>query len=614
MPSPTHGIMIDRAGTPDRDDAIWVCRNGAGWDAGVHIADVARMVLAGSEVDVRAAGRLWTTYLPDRTLPMLPAKLGAAVSLTPNRPRSTFRIRFHIGADGEVGDIRLDRGQLTHGTALDYAQAATAVAEPAHPNHDTLRAAYEAARVLYSRRLEHGALVIYDLIRGWVSDGDSGLRRLDNAERHPSYLIVSELMIAANEAMAGYCVRADVPILFRNHRAALTAPPREQLIADLRLLAGEGTEHQLGLVRERLQHLLQPATYDPHVEGHFGLHLSWYCHATSPLRRYADLVVQRQLGAALRGDTPPYTPDDLTPIAQGINARWAQARERRAARHKEAAKNVDRTRLASAAYRDLDEDAFSKILKVAIREEGFSTTLEQEVLHRLANDQIAVRDAYHLLLTASAEPWATCRTAIVSWIARHPEHAVTVLSMHVQNAGLDAPRWNENATGSAHQPQFTAQAGISSGSGGMEWSAWRSARTKAGARQQAARSLVALLANLPDSHDQGGAGDETGCASFAAAAPAEPAQPVRRPGHNPIMTVHEWGQVGIVSDLAWSHESSGPPHSPSFVCRASAVYQATGTPVEVTGTGRSKGDAKTTAAEALCQRVLSMAGADDSGR
>lgn len=570
--------MIDGPNTVDRDDAFRVQRDGSGWAAAVHIACVADIVPVGGPADRRAAQRKRTVYLPDRALPMLPRNTEHRATLHPNKPRPVITVTFHIGLDGIVSQTNITETTLTNPVAMDYAAATAAIHDPSHPHHAMLREAHDLAHVLLASRRDHGALVLYDLSHGLVNDGDSGLRHLDPGERHTAYMVVAELMIVANQVIAEFAVARDLPILFRNHQPAATAPPREQVLEELRLLVS-GEAWRRDAAGERLGHLLRPAFYAPHASEHYGLRLPFYCHASSPLRRYADLLVQRQLLAALRGQTPPHDVDDLARHATQINTALARARGLRRERNAETIREQRRDTLADGAFAALEADEFHRVVKLAIAEHRHGKTLEAELRTRIADGRIQPRTAYHVLLLADQQ-WNAARAALINWLTAHPEHAVTIVAMHAQQAGLNTPHWDELPVGTVTQPLFSARTGITA-EGHITWSATRIQPTKNTARQQAALSLIATLIEVDDP-------------STSTQAPGPAAKPTATTPEraNAVAAINELTQRGALSNLVHGFTATGPAHAPQFTCTVHALYEPNDTKLTGSGTGTTKNSAK----------------------
>lgn len=580
----TSGVMIDRPGSADRDDAIWVQATRDGWDAYVHIADVARVVEPGSPADVEAARRCWSVYLPDRTIRMLPRDREHTASLGTGTQIPTCLIQMHIGRDGALTLAEFLRGTLTRPVPMSHEQAAAALTDPAGSDvHRMLADAHDLARVLLARRRDAGALAVYDLLRGWATNEDGQLVQLAVPERNAGYVIVQELMIAANEAVARWCARRELPILFRNHRASAVAPGREELLEAL--TAGIVAPD---MARQRLSVVLRSAEYGPHTAGHYGLNVAAYTHVTSPLRRYADLVTQRILLAAVDQQPSPYTTADLAGIAETINTKAQDRRERKSSRLKEAAKDESRRHLEAQAYAGLDSDAWHKVVKVAVREGRLTPALTDEIGRRADAGLISSRDICQVLLFTSGPQWQPTRERLSALLTDDPAQAITVLSMYEQLTGSQPLEWGLQDVGTIQQPTFAATVTLTSEEGEHR-SPRRIASSKQTARQQAALALVTHLAGLPDpSRDL----------AEVPATSAE-AEPEPRPGRNPAMTVNERAQTGRLRDLKWDFTAEGASHEPTHTCEARAVCVATGRQLTATGTAATKPTAKREAAAAL---------------
>ncbi|MFE9099898.1 RNB domain-containing ribonuclease [Actinomadura geliboluensis] len=562
----TRAVMIDRPGTPDRDDGIWVTPvPGGGWRASVHIADVARHIHEGSRADGEAFTRGWTKYLPDRTIGMLPRRTEEAATLADGA--HTCLITLGIAADGAIEDTTVARSRLHHAIAMDYEQAATLRTGPIG---GMLAAAHDLARVRLARRRDDGALALYDLIRGVATTEEGHLVRLDDPERNAGYVIVAELMIAANEALARWAATRDLPILYRNHRAAAVAPPRAELLAGMVV-----DQASLEQARERLAVIIKTAEYGPQVTGHYGLNAA-YTHATSPLRRYADLVTQRMVLAAVDGRPAPYSAAQAAEIAAELNGRAAERRRRISARMKDAAKAKARADAEAGAFTGLDDDKFHKALKIAVRENRRSPALEAETCRRADAGRLAPRDL-HLLLCTADSTWRTAQTAARACVAAAPHTAPSVLAIHT----ADAPPVWDIALLQDSPPRYRAQVSLTGqpGSG----SAARGAPSKREARQQAALSLLCRIAGLDD----------------VSADIANPAPARRAPRADPaaISSLNTHVQAGAITGLTWSYTAEGPDHARVFTCTAKA--RAASGWCEATGTASSKSAAKAAAAADL---------------
>jgi ribonuclease R len=343
-------FTIDPETAEDFDDALSVRREADGVRAWVHIADVSHFVPAGTPLDRGAARRANSTYVPGRVAPMLPPELADDLcSLRPGVDRLCVTVELPPG-----GDPLFYRSVIRSRARLTYGQAERREAEPDVAAALELAGAHSAE--LRRRRFARGALRIESTEIAFAFDGEGGVESADREGEPDAHALVEELMIVANEAVAALLAGRRREALFRVHErpdphavallvaklAALDVPtppapePTSLTASEAARLAAEVGERvtayvaQSGRGREAFPALvlraLKQARYDPRNLGHSGLASRAYCHFTSPIRRYPDLVCHRallrELGAA---DEPE--PDDLAGIAEHASAREREAAE-----------------------------------------------------------------------------------------------------------------------------------------------------------------------------------------------------------------------------------------------------------------------------------------------
>ena len=307
-------VTIDPDDARDFDDAINVERiPGGGWRLGVHIADVAAYVKPGAALDREAYKRGNSVYLPDRVIPMLPERLSNGVcSLNPAVNRLTHSVFIEFAKDGRVRSSRFARTVIRSARRLTYREAyAILRGAPNDQLSERLHLAWELASFLRRKRFAQGSLDL-DFPEVKVRLDEQGtpilLERIENDESHQ---LVEEFMLAANEAVARELKNRSIPTIYRVHEnpdpdklaeyrelvlsynyKAGDLTNRSELQRLLASLAGKPEEQALkiGLLKS-----LKRARYAAQPLGHFGLAKSNYTHFTSPIRRYADLVVHRAL-------------------------------------------------------------------------------------------------------------------------------------------------------------------------------------------------------------------------------------------------------------------------------------------------------------------------------
>jgi len=319
-------VTIDGETARDFDDAVCLQPSPeGGYRLRVAIADVSRYVRPYSALDAEAARRGTSVYFPDRAIPMLPPELSSGLcSLNPDRDRLVLVAEMDYDRSARRGDARFYRGVIRSRARLTYTQVASVLSEAATPQINAWRAEHEALldqlrlmhelmAKLYRNRVQAGSLDL-DLPEALVDLSEEGRSigvRL--FQRNDAHRIIEEFMLEANRAVAAHLQDSQLPFPYRIHE-----PPDPEDIDDLNQFLGafgfhvvcEGrvkpqdvqqlltqlAGHRLSRVlsRQVLRSLTQ-AQYSARNAGHFGLAFPIYCHFTSPIRRYPDLLVHRQL-------------------------------------------------------------------------------------------------------------------------------------------------------------------------------------------------------------------------------------------------------------------------------------------------------------------------------
>nr|GLK38292.1 hypothetical protein GCM10017611_51580 [Rhodococcus wratislaviensis] len=453
-------LMIDSASARDRDDAFTVTPlpDGRGWTVEVHIAGVADAVGLGSVADEQAFLRAETRYLRDRTIPMLGETAEQAATLTAESRRTSLRVTGTITTDGRLVDVTVGRGQIPSGrcVAVDHAEVPAVLTDPAHPLHPRLAAADAAAQTLLTARRDGGALAFYDLTQGWATSEDGAIVAIATELRTVAYVIVQELMIATNEAVALWCIEQGLPTLFRNHRPNPVAGSTDDLMHEIAAAAGD--PDLFAKLRGRLLSTLRAATYEPTVHGHYGLRLSAYTHVTSPLRRVADLINQRIIFAHLDHSPTPYTGEQLAALGADLNRRNRAAREAKKNHFKHADQRIVAEQAATADLTALDSRRFHKVLK-AEATGPLRAELTAELARRVDADLMTAPDVA-VLIDAADPTWLPIQLRVLDTLAdTHPEMGPSVASVWRQAHPNQPPTDVEiRRNGADHNPLFAARA------------------------------------------------------------------------------------------------------------------------------------------------------------
>lgn len=290
-------FTIDDDDTFEVDDALTVYRSGAEWVVGIHIADVTAFVSKGDLLDVEASRRSTTVYLPSKSVRMFPERLSTdLVSLNAGVDRPACSVEIRFAEDGTQLGHRIALSTIRVARRMSYEEADTDIAS----GLEGLSALHRIALTLQQARAEKGAITFRrPELKIRVYDGEIRIKKIDSGS--PSRLVVSELMILANGLAADFAAQNSLPVIFR------TQEPREALPA-------EAAPQNEAIAFEKLRKTFKRSRLSLTPGPHSGLGLTAYTQTSSPIRRYADLVTQRQFAAFLAGRPTPHTREELLQI------------------------------------------------------------------------------------------------------------------------------------------------------------------------------------------------------------------------------------------------------------------------------------------------------------
>jgi ribonuclease R len=361
-------VAIDPADARDHDDAIWAApdddaANPGGWKAIVAIADVSFYVRPGSNLDREARSRANSVYFPDRVVPMLPEELSADIcSLKQGQVRAALACHLKIAKDGTVKSWRFTRAKICVAANIAYEDAQAAIDAAGEERIDVssptcsmpavegpvpkqlvesaLKPLWACWCALMEARNAREPLELDLPERQVVLDEKGRITSVAPRERLDAHRLVEDYMIAANVAAARALEAKKAPVMYRVHEP----PSREKLVALKDYLSTFDMEFALGQVvkpstfnrviervgdgdgraeiMEQLLRTQMQARYGPERLGHFGLSLATYAHFTSPIRRYADLLVHRALVRFYKlgdGGLPPGEEERFTEIGEHIS-------------------------------------------------------------------------------------------------------------------------------------------------------------------------------------------------------------------------------------------------------------------------------------------------------
>ena len=316
-------ITIDPHDARDHDDAVFAEQLEDGWKVIVAIADVAAYVTPGSALDKEAYKRGNSTYFPDRVVPMLPFELSAGeCSLKEGEPRNCLAVEMVFDKSGTKRSHKFLRAKMRSAAALSYEDAQAAIdgrpeGRAAELLDDVLKPLWGAYAALKKAREKRAPLELELPERRIMFDEDGNITGIKTKERFDAHKLIEEMMIQANVAAAETLEKKKSPLLYRVHDAPSDAKiaALADFLGTLNIKWPKGERPQPGrfnallgdhrggdnaeVISQIVLRTQSQAVYDPENIGHFGLNLRKYAHFTSPIRRYADLIVHRALISSL---------------------------------------------------------------------------------------------------------------------------------------------------------------------------------------------------------------------------------------------------------------------------------------------------------------------------
>ncbi len=317
-------VTIDGEDAKDLDDAVSISKKGSIYQLGVHIADVSHYVAEDSKLDKEAFERGTSVYLIDKVLPMLPVELSNDIcSLNPNADRLTISCIMDIDENGNLIDYEICKSVININERMTYTNV-NAILAGDNPDlekrYQELRDDFflmkELADILRKGREKRGSLDFDFPESKVIVDENSFPIEVKKLERGDSEKIIEDFMIQANEVVAEHMYKKQLPALYRVHQkpegesldrlnqilAVFGHKISEKKLSPgifqkiLRDIKGKPEEQMISMLMLRS---MKHAEYLPEALGHFGLASEYYCHFTSPIRRYPDLLIHRVLTAFL---------------------------------------------------------------------------------------------------------------------------------------------------------------------------------------------------------------------------------------------------------------------------------------------------------------------------
>lgn len=587
------GVTIDDKSTRDMDDGIMITPlSNGGWNIQVSIADTSTSVQPDSGVDQRAYEQAFTLYRPGHNKTMLPVKLDRdMLSLVQGQLRPAVTVEMTLDTELNMTDRKIYRSAFRNLRKSTYEEVHAQVEQ----GEETLSKWSDLSVRLLDKRRQEGALAFYDLSQGLVVDEEGRLQKLKR-DSHKGYILIQEMMILTNRAVAEFMDENNIPALFRNHAADATVDNMgSNVVYGIEEAIKDKDPEALANIQGRLRFWFERAKYEPERKGHFGLQVPAYLHFTSPIRRYADLVVHRNLTDFLEGREPTYNHDKLAKIGAHLNARLnAEKDKEKPSVHKDFRRakllgDLQRNE-TPIFYANKKEHEVRTSLKIAMEERIENEGLKKDVIQRLQSADANLRIISRLIVENNGNTpyWSELKTAALDHLEAFPERTVSLLDHAVR----DYENWERYthksqtvANGFAETPCVTIA--------GKTVSAplIPVASNKSSAKAQATLAFWKALADGElTSIEFVKISNKTEKAVVEVSDMAE----TKLYGGNPVGTLNETAQRDRF-ELDYTDQQTGQSHRPTFSVAVKLSGGRFTEPLSFEGTGATKKDAKANA-------------------
>ncbi|WP_144267086.1 RNB domain-containing ribonuclease [Comamonas thiooxydans] len=585
-------LTIDSVSTLDIDDAFSVSQEGGGYKLVVMIADPTELVPAGSKRDGYARENVATIYRRDAAVKkMLPAFVSEDQgSLVCGKKRSAMVLELTLDEQLMMTNAAVKFEPVTVTHRLIHDDIPQILASPEHELNATLTLAASLAMRKLDQRRNNGALAMYDLQQLILANEEGQFRTFKSKEEVMGYIIVQEVMVLANVALADFMLQHNIPAIYRNHVPKVSAPSSKDMADTLQGWMAQG-KPALVETAKRLLASVGSASYEACVRGHYGLAVPAYLHMTSPLRRYVDLVNIRQLKMFLGSGEMPHSPEQLVELAEQVNATLLDREAARVEHFKGVVKAKAESHLATGNLLGAKEEILVQAIKLSAVDCLLHTSLEGELLRLFNVDAMTDKVVDALLVRLPTPVWTEALAqAYVSWLKAVPPRA-----MHALTHGEQAQRFSYKIEAVPATAGFASRCVLAHD--GQEWCGEGMASRKREAEQNSAAAALAAMLGLH------------------ASSPAGVSKPVAVPamelkdspsGATGVLANRKGELIAMCQVLKFGApqftvESSGPQHNPSFSC--TVAVQVGGDVVTAQATGSTKKTAEAAASQQLLAAV-----------
>jgi len=591
-----QGITIDGDSSKDLDDAIWVEKTEAGYKIQVLISDVSSIVRVGSSIDDRASEMQFSIYRGKGgcVKSMLPRSLSEdKLSLLKDRERKVVVYGITLDENLDCINRSVSQGSFVNNNRLTHSDVTDILEDESNSLNSTLSMMADIANCLLAKRRESGALMIYDIVAGWGVNEDGTIRKLSNIEKHIGHVIVQEFMVLANTQMSIYCIENDIPVLFRNHIPKSAAPPASEIINEIEKGISSGDGKYLESVSKRTALIAGKAEMGVSVKGHYGLNVEAYAYFTSPIRRFPDLVTQRNLLAYIQGKEYIYNTGALEKFARDYNERITELKEETTIFFKSKADETGLRNLNGKKFGELTSQELYRAMKVAV--DGgheISFPLQKELLERMKTQCLDHKIIALIFSKAHEQMDSDLLCSIGTELYTAPHNAISVQNVMTQKYGALPFEYEESTFGPDHSRSFKCRVFTVDGKGKVVQSREIIESSKKKASQVAVVDLLCSMIGLTPEIPK----------DFRLVEPKKSVPDLKlRDDQNPKVILQEWCQKQGVEIPAYTVQNIGDDKKPIF----EAVVKVDLGKSPVRSTGASADSKKTAERNAAKEWIVS---------
>lgn len=397
-----EAITIDADESKDLDDAFWIEQTNTGWIIDVAIADITFMLEPHRPLFELARKRQTSVYRAAHVQHMFPTELSESTfSLAEGGIKPVVWFTLELDHQLNVFNIEIREARFSSLKRFTYAEVARIITkqETFNPFFNMLNRASVLSLQLLQKRRDKGALAFFDLSNGLMTDENGQILTIKEKQTTIAYILVQEMMILTNTAVASFFAANNIPFVYRNHTMRTATPPRDVFIEQYEIALHDPTT--LKLLKNRIGLLANSACYETCLNGHYGLNESAYAHVTSPIRRFADIICHYQIRSYLTDTPSPFSPEELDFMCSELNEGERNRREMKSEHFLTKARderNKKAKELSFQALIELDKKAFREILTAVKKMGAMRPELEQACLYKLSNNMMNAVEIYYMVL------------------------------------------------------------------------------------------------------------------------------------------------------------------------------------------------------------------------